>query len=90
MAQWFLWFGYLVASGHGLSLRHARHQSVGTPTAEEILEPRILIDDTDHVFRQRASDMFAAQEPEYTEKRNQNHRRRCEYAYATGDCFFIF
>lgn len=76
MAQWLLWFGYLVASSHGLSLRHARHQSVvGTPTAEEILEPQILIKDADHVFRQRASDMFA-QEPEYEEKRNLNHRRR--------------
>jgi hypothetical protein len=75
MDQWLLWFGYLVASTYGLSLRHARHQSVGTPTAEEILEPQILIEDTDHVFRQRASDMFA-QEPEYTEKRNLNHRRR--------------
>jgi len=74
MAQWFLWFGYLVAFSHGLSLRHARHQSGGTPTAEEILEPQILIEDTDRVFRQRASDMFA-QEPEYEEKRNQNHRR---------------
>jgi len=76
MARWLLWwFGYLVASSHGLSLRHARHQSVGTPTAEEILEPQILMEDTDHVFRQRASDMFA-QEPEYAEKRNMNHRRR--------------
>nr|AAK09373.1 acetylcholinesterase precursor [Schizaphis graminum] len=79
MDQWLLWFGYLVASTYGLSLRHARHQSVGTPTAEEILEPQILIEDTDHVFRQRASDMFA-QEPEYTEKRNLNHRRRSEFS----------
>lgn len=77
MAQWFLWFGYLVASSHGLSLRHARHQSGGSPTAEEILEPQILIEDADHVFRQRASDMFS-QEPQYVEKLNinSNHRRR--------------
>lgn len=74
MALWLLWLGYLVAFSHGLSLRHARHQS-GTPTAEEILEQQILIKDTDHVFRQRASDMFS-QEPEYEEKRNLNHRRR--------------
>ncbi|VVC33910.1 Hypothetical protein CINCED_3A018814 [Cinara cedri] len=78
MALWLFWFGFLVAFSHGLSLRHARHQNVGTPTAEEILEPQILIEDTDHVFRQRASDMFA-QEPNYVEKRNLNHRRRAEF-----------
>lgn len=77
MARWLLWIGYLVASSHGLSLRHARHQSAGTPTAEEILDPQIVIEDADHVFRQRASDMFS-QEPEHVEKLNlkSNHRRR--------------
>ncbi|XP_050542863.1 acetylcholinesterase-like [Daktulosphaira vitifoliae] len=74
MVQWLLWVGYLVALCQGLALRHSRHQSLGTPTAEDILEPQIINHDPDRVFRQRASDMFA-QEPKYAEKRNVNHRQ---------------
>lgn len=73
--RWFLWFSCLAAFSHGLSLRHARHQSGGiggSPTAEEILgsQASAAVDD---VFARRAADAFGGQDR--PDKRNENHRR---------------